>query len=209
MAGLRTLLGVTMASGKPCYLPEEADAGDTSLRNAWGKRRGPLATTGHSQCRDRIPGGGACRATWNCRAQRRANFVDAVIARLDDWGLSGTTLHEEWSAIQNADADEQEFCHAAARLGTDPYAVDEQLEAAILDVAGTIRAELLDDFLSLAAVDELVSQATALATASEAIASDGDSIDALESVRKRAPPYQIGANPWETGYRFATELRAA
>jgi hypothetical protein len=136
------------------------------------------------------------------------NFVDAVIARLDDWGLSGTTLHEEWSAIQNADADEQEFCHAAARLGTDPYAVDEQLEAAILDVAGTIRAELLDDFLSLAAVDELVRQATALATASEAIASDGDSVDALESVRKRAPRYQIGANPWETGYRFATELRA-
>jgi hypothetical protein len=59
-------------------------------------------------------------------------------------------------------------------------------------------------FSGLAAFD----LATALATASESIASDGDSIDALESVRKRAPPYQIGANPWETGYRFATELRA-
>jgi len=136
------------------------------------------------------------------------DFVNAVVARLDDWGLSGTTLHEEWSAIQNADADEQDFCHAAARLGTDPYAVDSQLEAAILNVAGRIRTELLHDFLSLATVDELATQTSALATASESIASDADNIDALEGVRSQAPPCKTGANPWETGYHFAAELRA-
>jgi hypothetical protein len=136
------------------------------------------------------------------------DFVNAVIARLDDCALSGTTLHEEWAAIQNADADEQKFCRAAARLGADPYAVDNQQVAAILNVAGRIRPELFDDFLSLATVDELASQTSALASASESIASDADTIDALAGVRSQAPPYKTGANPWETGYHFAAELRA-
>ncbi len=135
-------------------------------------------------------------------------FVDAVVARLDDCGLSGTTLHEEWSAIQNADAAEQEFCRAAARLGADPYAVDNALEATILDIARRVRTDLLDDFLSLAAVDELTSQAAALANASESIATDADAIDVLEEIRRQTPPCRMSESPWETGYRFAAELRA-
>jgi hypothetical protein len=51
-------------------------------------------------------------------------------------------------------------------------------------------------------------QASAMATASESIASDTDGIDALGAVRNQAPPYAPGANSGETGYRFAAELRA-
>jgi len=137
-----------------------------------------------------------------------SDFVNAVVARLDDMGLPGTTLHEQWLAIQKADADEQEFCHAAARLGTDPYAVDNQLEAEILNVSSRIRPELLNDFLSLATVDQLASQTSALAAASESIASDADNIDALRGVRSQAPSFMRGANSWETGYQFAAALRA-
>jgi hypothetical protein len=68
-------------------------------------------------------------------------FVNAVVARLDEMGVPGTTLHEQWLAIQNADADEQEFCEAAARLGTDPYALDAHLENAILDVSRRLRPD--------------------------------------------------------------------
>lgn len=135
------------------------------------------------------------------------DFLDAVVARLDDWGLSKTTLHEEWSAIQDADADEQAFCHAAARLGADPYAADEHVAAAILDVARKIRAELLDDFLSVATVQELSTQSAQLATVSELIAADADMVDALEGVRKHASPCEQGANSWETGYHYARTLR--
>ncbi len=136
------------------------------------------------------------------------DFVNAVVARLDDQGLPGTSLHEQWQAIQKADADEQEFCHAAARLGSDPYAVGYQLEAAILNASGIIRSELINDFLSLATVDQLISQTSALVTASESIASDADSIDALAGVRHQTPPCKTGANSWETGYHFAAALRA-
>ena len=137
-----------------------------------------------------------------------SEFVNAVVARLDDMGLSETTLHEQWLSIQEADADEQEFCQAAARLGTDPYAVDDQLEAEILEVSSRIRPELLNDFLSLASVDQLASQTSALAAASGSIESDTDNIDALSVVRTQTPSFMRGASSWETGYRFAVALRA-
>jgi len=143
----------------------------------------------------------------NAFGETLRDFVNAVVARLDDMGLPGTTLHDQWLAIQKADADEQEFCDAAARLGTDPYAIETQLEESILNVSRTIRPELLNDFLSLATVEQLASQTSALATASKSIESDADNIDALERVRSQAPPFKTGTNSWETGYHFAAGLR--
>lgn len=136
-------------------------------------------------------------------------FVNAVVARLEESSVTGTTLHEQWFAIENADAEERSFCHASARLGVDPYAIEDQLEEEILDVAKTIRPELLDEFLSLANIDELTHQAFALKSASDAISTDADSVDALTAVRCKAPTLEQGANPWETGYRFASQLRQA
>ncbi len=140
--------------------------------------------------------------------QTLREFVYAVVTRLDDLGLPGTTLHEQWRAIEEVEPDEQEFCEAAARLGQDPYAVEAKLETAIVDVSKRIRRELLNDFLSLTNADRLEAQASAMATATESIVSDADHIDALEAVRRQAPPCVPGANAWETGYRFAAELRA-
>ncbi len=140
--------------------------------------------------------------------QTLGEFVSAVLTRLNDMGLPHTTLHEQWRAIVEVESEEQEFCEAAARLGRDPYAVDDQLETTIIDVSRRIRSELLDDFLSLTNVEDLDADASAMAEASESIASDDDDIDALEAVRRHAPPFERGERSWETGYRFAAALRA-
>ena len=137
------------------------------------------------------------------------NFVNAVVTRLDDFGIAGTSLHNDWASIQNADSDEQDFCQAVARLGKDPYVDDPALEASVLSVAGRIRDELLADFLSLATIDELSSQADALEHISNSIASDCLEIDVLASVRHHAPQFSQRNSPWETGYHFATGLRTA
>ena len=135
------------------------------------------------------------------------DFVNAVVTRLDDMNLSRTTLHDQWLAIQSADGEEQEFCHFAARLGLDPYVIDSQLETRICDVSSRIRPELLDDFFSLASVDQLATQESALALAAGAIESDTDEVDAIAEVRSRAPAHMEGSNPWEKGYRFAETPR--
>ncbi len=140
--------------------------------------------------------------------EKLGEFVSAVIARLEDSAVTNTTLHEQWMAIANAAPEEQEFCRAAARLGADPYAIEGQLESRILRVAETVRAELLDDLLSLANVDNLDVRAAALISASEFIAADTDHVDALADVRDQTPQLEV-TNPWETGYRFAEQLRQA
>jgi hypothetical protein len=161
-----------------------------------------------------IPGAGirflgSGHAVLSSRAfgQTLRDFVNAVVARLDDMGLPKTSLHEQWLAIQMADADEQEFCGAAARLGMDPYTIDSALETTIVNVSKRIRPELVNDFLSLASIVCLDLQTTALATTSKLIAEDADRIDALEGVRSQVPPLTTGANAWETGYQFAAALR--
>lgn len=140
---------------------------------------------------------------------RLRDFLNAVIARLDDSAIAKTTLHEQWRAIENANADEKRFCLAAARLGVDPYSAPESLENRILEAAQSVRSDLLDDLLSLTDADHLNDHASALRSASEAIAADADGVDALEKVRNHAPTFETHANPWETGYRFAERLRKA
>lgn len=53
-------------------------------------------------------------------AESLRGLVNAVIARLEESGVTGTTLREQWLAIENADESEGEFCQASARLGIDP-----------------------------------------------------------------------------------------
>jgi hypothetical protein len=135
-------------------------------------------------------------------------FVNAVITRLDDMGLTRTTLHDQWLAIQDADSEEQAFCNAAARLGVDPYAIDHQLEQEVLDVSRRIRPDVLNDFLSLASIDQLATQESHLVSAAQEIESDTDDVDAIDGVRSRAPSLIRWENPWVTGYKYAEELRA-
>ena len=136
------------------------------------------------------------------------NFVNAVVTRLDDMGVARTTLHDEWEAVQNANREEQEFCHASARLGVDPYSTNDSLESEIVKVAATVRPELLDDLLALTTIANLQSNAANLNDAARRIATDVDNVDAFADVRKRLSPIENNGNPWETGYRFASTSRA-
>lgn len=137
-------------------------------------------------------------------------FVAAVITRLNDEGLTATSLHDEWAAIQAVDADEQQFCLASARLGVDPFSTDAGLQAAIIDASQKIRPELLEDFFSLVPVERLNHESAAMATATEAILADSDATDALARVRDQAPILtpSTSANPWQAGYEYAEKLRA-
>lgn len=135
------------------------------------------------------------------------NFLNAVVTRLDDMDVHGTTLQEEWAAVQGSSREEQEFCNASARLSVDPYSISESLEAKIVKVAGIVRAELLDDFLSVTSVDNLLRHATLIKEGTDSISSDVDHVDALADIRKRIPQIVATDNPWEVGYQFASKLR--
>ena len=66
-------------------------------------------------------------------------FVTAVILRLEDQGVTGTTLQEQWAAIESADSDERAFLPSGRTFGRRSYAINEPLDNAILDAASITR----------------------------------------------------------------------
>ena len=72
--------------------------------------------------------------------RRLASFIEAVVARLDQQGVSDTLLAEEWKAIRAADEEEAAFCRAASQLGLDPYSLDDDTASAIMETWDGSRA---------------------------------------------------------------------
>jgi len=79
---------------------------------------------------------------------RLAQLVHAVVARLDAAGLTGTPLHEAWSAVRSADAETAEFCRLTAQLGLDPYVDADAYRDDIVEVAGDLPSSMLFDFFN-------------------------------------------------------------
>lgn len=90
-------------------------------------------------------------------------FIDAVFDRLTPQSHDDEVedLRTQWQAIQNADADEMEFCQRAGRLGVDPYNPDEMTEdlASFLEAISDCCSEpLFDDLADVSSGDAIVSQ---------------------------------------------------
>ena len=90
-----------------------------------------------------------------------SEFVNRVLKRcetLQDTRVDG--LRSAWSAITNADKDEQDFCRAAGRMGLDPYATDEWEEGLV---------DLIESGFGSRFEDEIVSDLLESTTPSSAI----------------------------------------
>ena len=87
-------------------------------------------------------------------------FVEVVRDRLAGDGVTGALLHNEWPAIQAVDADEREFCRAAALLGEDPFAVAQPLAEQLVDFWHRTEPTLREDALAAANGDGLASLAS-------------------------------------------------
>jgi Zn-dependent peptidase ImmA (M78 family) len=143
--------------------------------------------------------------------QQLANFVESVIDRLCEQGVSDTPLATEWANIQSADLDETDFCLAAARLGLDPYSDALKYSDDILRTSEQLSdSDLLGDFLDVVDPDKIA------ATLSW-VSATKDEIDALTSrpsgevaelrSSARPSPEWNGLRPWELGWAQARLVR--
>ena len=135
-------------------------------------------------------------------------FIDSTVRRLEDLGVQGTLLQDEWAAIQGTDSDERDFALAAAAWGFDPYeikAIDQEtlftLESALGDAA------LVTEMARIAAHHDL-SQATDWIQTAE-----GMLVQSSESIRRVVdvvgPAVALDSTPWKEGYRQARTARKA
>jgi len=135
------------------------------------------------------------------------DLIETVILRLDHLGVRDTALHEEWQAVTSADADEQAFCRAAATLGLDPYSLDEEMSAALLEVGRLLPAAVSEDFLASATAVQLLHQARQVAAALKKAGNQKGRLLAIKELRQRIRFESVNLHPWEDGYACARQLR--
>lgn len=155
---------------------------------------------------------------WLTSEELRASLtaiVRRVLDRLEETGLPKTELAEEWRAVGAGDAEEQDFCRTAARLGLDPYSVADETAEAIIRVADAIPAEIAGDFFDSVEVYALQGAADwtrkAESAAGRAAAGATETIQAIQQSMDMQSLVRAGRTdtdrPWLTGYEMARVFR--
>ena len=141
-------------------------------------------------------------------------IVEAVLERLGRFPGQGSVvsdLEDSWNAIQTLDPDEHEFCHAAALLGVDPFAVPQEVAEAIAAFWEHTEPALREDML--ASLEE-----TNLPKASPWLDHTREMLEHQDTGNEKEwaaircgisdglPAMQM-AKPWEQGYALARSLR--
>ena len=136
-----------------------------------------------------------------------ANFITAVVRRLDNSDLSNTPLEDEWKAIEEADPEEKTFCKAVAALGLDPYSLPDAERETIVQVSEKLPRELMEDFFASADSQLLPTQLTRLLEGVHRIKAQQEDLTSLKDLQKNTQKIDVLYTPWEQGYTFARELR--
>jgi len=136
-----------------------------------------------------------------------SRLVEASLARLESEGIHSTYLHEEWSRIQGASEEEKEFCRAAAALGLDPFASDEDREELILTIHERLgeRPKVEREFLHAADLARIPDQLDHLCQAEKELRSTSSTLKSFRGAGPCVPDPALP--PWEQGYRLARTLR--
>lgn len=142
-----------------------------------------------------------------------AAVVDHVLERLATMGIRDTRLAEEWAVIAQADDAEREFCQTIARLGLDPYSVDQETAGQVIEMAASLPADLVDDFFDSADPADLSAAETwtrrALENAYDVSTSANNELSPLyRSVSGVGEQPGAPERPWTTGYAMARRVRA-
>ncbi len=136
-------------------------------------------------------------------------LVESVIQRLEEQDIKNTILHQEWSAVRSAEAEERDFCLSAASLGIDPYTVESADAATIISVSDKLPKSVLSEFFPVATVEALQSQADLVLHALSAALNTHDRFRSLLELKQQlAVGDRTNARPWNYGYSLARQLRA-
>lgn len=144
-----------------------------------------------------------------------ATIVNHVLERLSEAGLPETPLAEEWSEVAKADDEEQDFCRTTARMGIDPYSIDDDTADAIVNIAKQLPAEITDDFFDSADVTALAGAADwarrAMLVSERAAVRAANTLQGIYTVLSAKPSSLTrmteAERPWLLGYVMARQLR--
>jgi hypothetical protein len=140
-------------------------------------------------------------------------LIEAVVERLN--GLSaegrgiGSRLSSDWELLKQVFQNDEEraFCERAARLGHDPFAIEEAVADQIENLGSVLPEPMIDDFCDAIPLGEIASGAETVRSFIDSAAPVAPFSGKWNEVRRH-----IGTThteiPWRDGYRQASRFRA-
>lgn len=134
-------------------------------------------------------------------------FVETVLLRLDEAGVSETPLQQEWALLQSSDDDENAFAAALARLGGDPFDVPSDLADDVISISEEVDEGFLHEFLDSAVASEVSTAWTWVGRArASAVGRPRPRLDTpIEWLQSHLDSQ--ASQPWSIGYAVAQAYR--
>jgi len=161
------------------------------------------------QCRVRFLAQGRAQLPLPQFRRRLTDFVELVLGRLHECGVGESHLASEWQAIAATDAEEAEFCQAAAALGLDPYDLDGATTDLILQASEALPPSLEADFFAAAEPRDLGEACRGLVADLERLQALRNAASPLPQLKRKLGAWDGSGPPWEQGYDLARRLRQA
>jgi len=193
-----------LASAREGYAlpPLRIEPAGSVVKLAWSPERLPYH-------RLEFPGGDAFWTETSILERELSSLVEAVVTRLDSFGIADTMLQQDWAAIRSADEEERAFCKCAGALGLNPYSLDDSEQQEIEEVGNLLPGEIVNEFFWAARRQELRADAQELTAVATSAQWNTANLVSLKDLRAKVstwqePPMTL---PWEQGYAFAQRLR--
>lgn len=137
-----------------------------------------------------------------------SELIDSVIRRLASHEIEDTLLQQDWAAIQDTEASEEElqFCKTAAGLGWDPFDLNDSQRDDVFLLANELGAFVVEAVQVLSTPD-IRAQSTAIASAIEASRQNGLPLNSLRDFPVDLAGELMRYPPWNVGYECARKLR--
>lgn len=136
-----------------------------------------------------------------------ASLVDGVLARVRETGSALSDLDADWRAVRAGDADDREFCRAAALAGLDPYDVPDAAADSLVRFWNEVPESMRRDALGSAPPDALDALRRWLREQTDVLGGVASGMD-WAGIRRRTRPGESWDPPWKRGYARARALRA-
>jgi len=134
-----------------------------------------------------------------------AGLVETVTARLIELDERDHPLLAEWQWVKSVEADEADFCVAAARLGIDPADVSDEIADTVVEIGDRLSTQLLDDFLDAASSQSLANDLAWVLESRSLIEASDLTTERLPKLSATSVPNQ---RPWLLGQRDAVRVRS-
>jgi hypothetical protein len=138
-----------------------------------------------------------------------ADFVNTVIARLEDQGVSDTELQREWQLIETMDLEASEFSRYVATAGLDPNDIDQETADRVAGLAESVPRDEWDTLFSNAEsrIELLEQGKEAIERHRAELATTDYEVDVARNLRYILSK-PVGVRPWQSGYELARAVRS-